>query len=46
MLKIKNIVNDVIYLCKIYGDLTVIPQLEKIEELIIRDIVTVDSLYI
>ena len=46
MLKINNIAKDVIYLCKIYGDMTIIPQLEKIEELIIRDIVTIDSLYL
>ena len=46
MLKINSIANDLACLCHIYGDMTIIPQLEEIEEKIIRDIVNVSSLYL
>jgi superfamily II RNA helicase len=46
VLKINNIVKDLISLTKIYGNLKILPELEKVEELIVRDIVTVGSLYL
>lgn len=46
MLKINNIVHDLACLCQIYGDLELLPVLEKIDGLIIRDVVTVNSLYL
>jgi superfamily II RNA helicase len=46
MLKISNIAKDLVYISYTFGNLVIIPQLEKINSLIIRDIVTVNSLYI
>lgn len=46
MLKINNIIQDLIILHHIYDNLAVIPKLESAQELILRDIVTVNSLYI
>ncbi|MBA43016.1 MAG: hypothetical protein CMF62_03290 [Magnetococcales bacterium] len=46
IIKISNIVKDLRSLCKIYGDLEIIPVLEEIDELLLRDIVNVNSLYI
>jgi len=46
LLKINNIVQDLINLHHIYDNLKVIPTLESIQELILRDIVTVNSLYV
>ena len=46
MLKVNNIVNDVISLSKVYGNIEVIPNLECINEMLIRGIVTANSLYI
>jgi superfamily II RNA helicase len=46
ILKLNNIVQEIKLLCTIYNDIELIPQLDKIENLIIRDIVTVNSLYI
>ena len=46
MLKINKIVEDVIELCKVTGYVEILPVLEKIPPLIIREIVTVNSLYL
>ena len=46
MLKINNIAHDIACLFKIHGDMSILPQLEKIDGLIIRDIVSINSLYI
>lgn len=46
MLKLNNIVHDVTSLCTQYGTIQILPVLEKIEELVIRDIVNVNSLYV
>lgn len=46
MIKINNIVKDLIFLCKIEGDNEIIPVLEKIEPLIMRDFVSINSLYL
>ena len=46
MLKINSIAHDLACLCVIYGDLKIIPQLEEVEGKIVRDIVTVTSLYL
>lgn len=46
VLKINNIVKDLICLSKISSTITSIPNLNEVEELIIRDIITLDSLYI
>ena len=45
VLKISNIGHDIISLCKITGKLELLPTLEKIDQLIVRDIVSVTSLY-
>lgn len=46
MIKINNIVKNLIYLFNIDGDNEVIPILEKIEPLIMRDFVSINSLYL
>jgi len=46
MIKINNIIKDLIHLFQIDGDNEVIPILEKIEPLIMKDFVTVNSLYL
>jgi len=46
MLKINNMAHDIACLTKIYGNIKILPEFEKIEDLIIRDIVTVSSLYL
>lgn len=46
MIKINNIVKDLIYLFQINGDNEIIPILEKIGPLIMKDFVTVNSLYL
>jgi superfamily II RNA helicase len=46
VLKINNLVKEIINLTKLYGNLKIIPELEKIEDLIVRDIVTISSLYL
>lgn len=46
MLKINNIATDLKSLTSIYGNLKIIPKLDQIEDLILRDIVTINSLYI
>jgi superfamily II RNA helicase len=46
MTKIYNMVNDVRCLCKLCGKDQLLPILEKIDPLIVRDIVTVNSLYL
>lgn len=46
ILKISNLVRDLECLCRISGEVTILPQLEQINGLIIRDIVAVDSLYL
>lgn len=46
MLKISNIAKDLVFLSYTCGNLSIIPQLEQIDKKIIRDIVTINSLYI
>ena len=46
MIKLNKIVADVANLYVINNDISILPTLEKIEELIIRDVVNVDSLYL
>lgn len=46
MIKINNIAKDLKYLFEIAGNISVIPVLEQIEPLIMRDYVTVNSLYL
>lgn len=46
MIKLNNIVKDLIHLFTIEGDNEVIPVLEKIEPMIMREFVTVNSLYL
>ncbi len=46
ILKINNIAHDLACLSHIYGNLKIIPQLEQVEDKLIRDIVTVNSLYL
>ena len=46
MLKINNLVQNIITLYKLYNDLQTIPQLEQISKLIYRSIVSIDSLYL
>jgi len=46
MLKLNNIVHDLITLSHIAGNIQIIPKLEVIESSIIRGIVTVNSLYL
>lgn len=46
MLKLNKIVSDVANLCVINNDISLLPTLEKIESLIMRDVVNVDSLYL
>ncbi len=45
MTKLYNITNDVIDVCKTIGKVELLPKLEKIPSLIIRDIVNISSLY-
>ena len=46
MLKITNIATELIDLCQIFGDFKILPKLEQIQKLIMRDIVNLNSLYI
>jgi superfamily II RNA helicase len=46
MVKIHNIICDMKCLCKILGKITLITELDKSENLIIRDIVSINSLYL
>jgi superfamily II RNA helicase len=46
ILKINNIAHDLACLSHIYGNLKIIPQLEQVEDKLVRDIVTVNSLYL
>ncbi len=46
ILKINNLVNDLNSICKITNKLELLPVLEQIPELIIRDVVTTTSLYL
>ncbi len=46
VLKMHNIVHDVLCLTKVYGNLKIVPILEKIESMLLRDIVMVNSLYL
>lgn len=46
MLKINNIVKNIRDLSRTFGDIKNIPNLDEVEELILRDIVSVESLYI
>ena len=46
MLKLSNIINDIKSLCIVVGNLKPLPELEKIEQLLIRNEVSKDSLYV
>ena len=46
MLKIYNISHNMINLCEINGNLDILPELHKIESLIVREFVVVNSLYL
>ena len=46
ILKINNIAHDLACLSHIYGNLKIIPQLEQVDDKLVRDIVTVNSLYL
>jgi superfamily II RNA helicase len=46
MLKINNLAHDIACLTKISGNIGILPEFEKIQDLIVRDIVTVSSLYL
>ncbi len=46
ILKISNIARDLVFLSHTCGNLTIIPALEEVDKKIIRDIVTVNSLYV
>jgi superfamily II RNA helicase len=46
MLKLNKIVTDIANLCVLNNDIGILPTLEKIESLIMRDVVNVDSLYL
>jgi len=46
MLKISNIVSNIETLCKIHNSVELLPTLAKVNEIILRDIVTTSSLYI
>lgn len=45
MLKLSNILHDISCLCKIHGSIELLPIILEAEQLIVRDIVTVNSLY-
>ena len=46
MLKIYNIIHDIQCICKMIGKIELLPILEKIDSLILRDIVSINSLYL
>ena len=46
VLKLDNLVSDLIKLNNMYGNIKIIPKLEKIHDIIIRDIVSIQSLYL
>lgn len=46
IIKINNIARDLMSLCQIAGNIDIIPILGQIEEKLIRDVVTVNSLYL
>lgn len=46
MLKVCNIVNDIKCVCEMIGKVELLPVLENVDTLILRDIVTVTSLYL
>jgi len=46
ILKINNITSDVQSLSKIYGNIEIVPKMEGIQDLLVRDIVTANSLYL
>lgn len=46
MLKIVNIVHTLQTICQICNKIELLPKLEKIDKLVIRDIVTINSLYL
>jgi superfamily II RNA helicase len=46
MLKIANIAKDLSCLFKIHGELEILPKLDKVTELVVRDVVTINSLYL
>jgi antiviral helicase SKI2 len=46
MIKLNNMVHDIACLCEMIGKVNILPALEKIDGLIMRDFVTVNSLYL
>jgi len=46
IIKINNIAKDMMSLCQISGNIDIIPILGQVEEKLIRDVVTVNSLYL
>lgn len=46
MLKLSNLIKDMVFLCTISGNMEIIPKLEGVNSLIVRDVVTVNSLYL
>lgn len=46
ILKLKDIVHDLACLCEIFGNKEILPKLEVISQLLVRSIVTNDSLYL
>jgi superfamily II RNA helicase len=46
ILKISKIIKDMTFLYTLYGNLTIIPKLASIEQILIRDVVTINSLYL
>ena len=46
VMKLDNLVQDLIKLNSMYGNIKIIPKLEKIHDIIIRDIVSIQSLYL
>jgi hypothetical protein len=46
IIKINNIAKDMIHLCELANKIEIIPILSTIEEKLVRDFVTVNSLYL
>jgi len=44
--KILNICNEIIYVCELIGKTTIIEKLQNIESILLRDIVSFDSIYV
>lgn len=46
ILQVNNIVKDIIFLCEMCGKNDIVPKLSRIESILVRDVVTVNSLYL